>query len=84
MNYVDKQDISENEEARARRYSERTDQSFNRMISRSGKLRYEVGKNQISKLSSEMNQSQKVGKQKCPVQHRLRWVQFKIFLAFII
>ena len=23
-------------------------------------------------------------KQKCPVQHRLRWVQFKIFLAFII
>ena len=44
-------------------------------------------KNQLSinlKLSLEMNQSQKVGKQKCPVQHRLRWVQFKIFLAFII
>ena len=74
-NYVDKQDIW---------WNERTDQSFNQMISRSGKLRYEVGKNQISKLSSEMNQSQKVGKQKCPVQHRLRWVQFKIFLAFII
>ena len=39
---------------------------------------------QLSKLSLAMNQSQKVGKQKCPVQPRLRWVQFKIFLAFII
>ena len=74
-NYVDKQDIW---------WNERTDQSFNQMISRSGKLRYEVGKTQLSKLSLAMNQSQKVGKQKCPVQHRLRWVQFKIFLAFII
>ena len=77
-NYVDKQDIW---------WNERTDQSFNQMISRSGKLRYEVGKTQLSinlKLSLEMNQSQKVGEQKCPVQHRLRWVQFKIFLAFII
>ena len=50
-NYVDKQDIW---------WNERTDQSFNQMISRSGKLRYEVGKTQLSinlKLSLEMNQS---------------------------
>ena len=38
-NYVDKQDIW---------WNERTDQSFNQMISRSGKLRYEVGKTQLS------------------------------------